>query len=70
MWQMKRNAIVDMTRCVACGACTVVCPRSAITVHKGCYALVDDSKCIGCGKCEKVCPAGCIQIKERGQNEV
>ena len=53
-----------------CGACAVVCPREAITVHKGCYALVDDSQCIGCGKCEKVCPAGCIQIKERGQNEV
>lgn len=66
---MKRKAVVDKTRCAACGACTVVCPRNAITVHKGCYALADDSKCIGCGKCEKVCPAGCIQLKERGQNE-
>ncbi len=66
---MKKKAVVDKSRCVACGACSVACPRSAICVHKGCYALVHDSKCIGCAKCEKVCPVGCIQIKERGQNE-
>ena len=65
----KKSACVDKRRCVACGVCTVVCPRNAIAIHKGCYALAESVNCIGCGKCEKVCPAGCIAIKEREQNE-
>ena len=66
---MKRKAVVDKDRCVACGACADACPRSAIAVHKGCYARTDDDRCVGCAKCEKVCPAGCIRMKECGQNE-
>lgn len=61
----KRYAQVDEDRCVACGACTKVCPKEALSVWRGCYALVDTERCVGCGKCEKTCPAGCIQVKER-----
>ncbi|MCR5312079.1 MAG: 4Fe-4S binding protein [Bacteroidaceae bacterium] len=45
-------------RCVACGVCMNVCPREAIHIHKGCYAVVDRDKCVGCGLCVKACPAG------------
>lgn len=61
----RKIAQVDRSRCVACGACTKVCPREAISVWRGCYAVVDPEVCIGCGKCGKTCPAGCIQPKER-----
>lgn len=61
----KKYALVDRSRCVACGACTKVCPKQAISVWRGCYAVVDPEICIGCGKCGKTCPAGCIQPKER-----
>lgn len=65
---MKRIAVVNQKRCVACGACMNACPRKAITVWKGCYAIVDLSKCIGCGSCERTCPASCIEMI-RGEND-
>ncbi len=65
----KRIAFVDKNRCVACGVCIKTCPKSAITVHRGCYAKVDDTKCVGCGLCAKACPAGCIEVKERETGE-
>ena len=63
---MKKIAAVDTHVCVACGACAKACPKSAITIHRGCYAVVSDAKCVGCGLCAKTCPAGCIEVKERG----
>mgnify|MGYP003300858157 FL=1 len=64
---MKKLAVVDKGICVACGACMKVCPKSAISVYRGCYAVVDESKCVGCGLCAKTCPAGCIATGERSE---
>ena len=63
----QRHAFVDRGVCVACGACAKVCPKSAISVWKGCYARVDEEKCVGCGLCAKTCPAGCVTVKERSE---
>ena len=65
----KRTAFVDKNRCVACGVCLKRCPKSAISVYRGCYAKVDDTKCVGCGICTKACPVGCIEVKERETGE-
>ena len=62
---MKKRAEADRRVCVACGACTRVCPKGAITIYRGCYAVVDEGKCVGCGLCGKTCPAGCISLMER-----
>lgn len=61
----RRYAQVNEKRCVSCGACTKECPREAVSVWKGCFAVVDPERCIGCGRCEKICPVGCIDMKER-----
>lgn len=61
----KRFAEVNRDRCVSCGACTKECPKDAVRVWKGCYAVVDSAACIGCGKCARVCPADCIRINAR-----
>ena len=64
---MKRKATVNLSICVACGACAKVCPKEAISVWKGCYARVAEETCVGCGLCAKTCPAGCIALKERSE---
>ena len=61
----KNIAMVNKNICVACGACTKVCPKGAISIWRGCYATIEPNKCVGCGLCAKTCPAGCITIKER-----
>ena len=64
---MKKLALIDQKICVACGACMKTCPKRAISIYRGCYAVVDESKCVGCGLCAKTCPAGCIATKERSE---
>ncbi|MGI5959760.1 MAG: 4Fe-4S dicluster domain-containing protein [Massiliimalia sp.] len=63
----KRKAFVPQDRCVACGCCVKVCPKNAISIQKGIFALVDSDLCVGCGKCAKECPASIIVIKEAVQ---
>ena len=58
----KRIAHILTKHCVACGACTKVCPKTALTIYHGRYAKVDAALCIGCGKCSKECPANAIEI--------
>ena len=43
------------------------CPKGAISIYRGCYAMVEEAKCVGCGLCAKACPAGCIAVKERSE---
>ena len=64
---MKKLAVVEIARCVACGACAKACPRGAVCVWKGCYAKMKAEACVGCGLCAKTCPAGCITLQERGE---
>lgn len=59
----KKRAVINKRKCVACGCCIKVCPRDAIKIHRGIYAIVDNSKCIGCGKCCGICPASVIEIE-------
>ena len=61
---MKKIAVIDRSICVACGVCVKTCPKGALSIHRGCYALVGE-KCVGCGLCARECPAGCITVKER-----
>ncbi len=62
----RRKAWVPADDCVSCGACVKVCPKGAIKIYKGLYALVDEEHCIGCGRCAAECPAAIIIMKEAG----
>ena len=59
----KRNAIVTIQECVACGCCVKVCPKNAISIYKGTYAKINKDLCVGCGKCAKECPASVIAME-------
>ena len=43
----KNLARVDAGTCVACGCCLKVCPRQALSVFKGSYAVVNQDACVG-----------------------
>ena len=64
---MEKIAVVNKEICVACGVCVKTCPRGAVSIYRGCYALVNGERGVGCGLCAKGCPANCIEMKERGQ---
>lgn len=75
----QQKAHIDKSKCKECGACSKVCPYSAITHHKrpcqnACKvkaismdenkaAFIDDEKCISCGACVYQCPFGAISDK-------
>ena len=69
---MKRRANPDKSICVACGGCALQCPRGAMSIYRGCYAIVDHLRCVGCSLCQKACPAGAIvmHLLEEGSDEV
>lgn len=60
---IRKKALVDEKHCVACGCCVKVCPKSAIEIYKGMYAVVNQQLCIGCTKCQKTCPASVIEME-------
>lgn len=41
-------------------ACSLACPKGAITIDENHRAHIDKTKCINCGACAKVCPYGSI----------
>ena len=61
----QRLSVPDTAVCVACGTCMDVCPRAAITVFQGSYAVFDPGRCVGCGLCSRACPAGVIRMEVR-----
>lgn len=63
--KIKKHAVVDQKKCVACGECAFTCRKKAIRIIDGCFASADIEICVGCGLCSKSCPAECITIVEK-----
>lgn len=60
-----RKAVANQKECVACGVCAKTCPRQAISIFHGIYAVVNEDLCVGCKKCERACPASVIQVVQK-----
>lgn len=71
-------AVIDKSKCKACGKCVAVCPNQLIELvpysakhfvscnsnDKGKYTKANcDAGCIGCGKCAKTCEHGAIVVE-------
>ena len=53
----------DEERCMHCGACTSVCPTSALTMNREEWNLVfDREKCFVCRLCVNACPVRAMKI--------
>lgn len=60
--------IVEKNLCCGCGACSSICPTSAITMQYDregfIYPILDEDKCINCKACGRVCPVIAAENKE------
>lgn len=78
-FDMNHVAHIDKSKCVECGACSRVCPYTAIvsrqrpcqsackvkaiSMNEDKAATIDKDKCIACGACVYQCPFGAIMDK-------
>jgi thioredoxin reductase/Pyruvate/2-oxoacid:ferredoxin oxidoreductase delta subunit len=54
---------IDLSRCLGCGMCGMVCPEKGVLgVSGGKALLVKASNCIGHGACKEACPTYAIQL--------
>jgi thioredoxin reductase (NADPH) len=54
---------IDVTHCIGCAACTMVCPEGDVLAMLGGKAvIVNGYKCIGHSLCAEVCPVGAITM--------
>lgn len=59
----------DAEQCIACGACTMVCPANALTMETDLASGTRQwqlflGRCIFCGRCEEVCPTRAIVLSQ------
>lgn len=54
--------IVDVDKCMHCGACVGSCPFNAIFLRE--IILEFNDSCTRCGRCVKVCPVGAITMED------
>ncbi|NPV71430.1 MAG: 4Fe-4S binding protein [Firmicutes bacterium] len=53
----SRKAVIESSRCSACGKCISACRFEAISGY-----VVDETSCEGCGLCVRVCPENAIEM--------
>lgn len=59
--QHKARPILYEDRCIGCGRCAEICPRSAITIRDG-KSRFDLELCLGCGECLRFCQQHAIDF--------
>jgi thioredoxin reductase len=58
-----QHPVVDLSRCVGCGACVRACPEEDVLglIH-GQAAVLHGARCVGHGACARACPTGAIAV--------
>jgi NAD-dependent dihydropyrimidine dehydrogenase PreA subunit len=57
----KGRVIVDIEKCIDCGACISLCPTDALHMDEKELLEYSLEKCIGCGLCIDACPRFAIE---------
>lgn len=58
--RMPAQLMYYKTKCVGCGACTLVCPRH--TLGEDGKMVLDRAGCTDCGRCADVCFTGALEM--------
>ncbi len=53
--------IVNVEKCMHCGACVGSCPQNAIYLNDVVLEFTDDCNC--CGRCVRACPVGALKLE-------
>jgi L-aspartate semialdehyde sulfurtransferase ferredoxin len=53
--------IVNVEKCMHCGACVGSCPQNAIYLND--VVLEFNADCNRCGRCVKACPVGALKLE-------
>ena len=56
------HPVIDVIKCIGCGACVRACPEQAIGLINGKAQLINASECIGHGACKPSCPVDGIEL--------
>ena len=56
----ERELMFNPGRCIGCGRCVPVCPRTCHRMEEGIHRF-DRSRCIGCGRCAETCFTGALR---------
>jgi 2-oxoglutarate ferredoxin oxidoreductase subunit delta len=69
MARIRGRVVVDVERCIGCGACVAVCPCGVLDLSAEmngngyCFAeMVKDDACTGCALCGRECIDRCIVV--------
>lgn len=63
------DPIINLEKCVGCGACARDCLRSLFAVENG-KAHMKEGICIQCGHCVAVCPMDAIRLEGAPEKEI
>lgn len=68
---LSRDARRNNEICIQCGACTIICPTGALSIHnrKTMEVEFDVEKCVACGLCVPACPPRAMQLAFEGLEE-
>ncbi|RJQ24875.1 MAG: 4Fe-4S dicluster domain-containing protein [Peptococcaceae bacterium] len=61
---LTEEVVINKEKCTSCGACTAICPTSALYLHRPSMEVdFNGDDCVVCQLCLKVCPVRAMEVR-------